>query len=91
VQSCAGDESGEVWLGSGNNGKTDIILLCVWQILNIQNVLQLYKENLEALNAEFGMHRHPPSMYLSVRSSRLDFSFFLFPVGFMLSYSVRRQ
>jgi len=29
-------------------------------------VLQLYKENLEALNAEFGMHRHPPSMYLSV-------------------------
>ena len=33
-------------------------------------MLQLYKENLEALNAEFGMHRHPPSMYLSVSQLR---------------------
>jgi len=35
-------------------------------------VLQLYKENLEALNAQFGMHRHPPSMYLSVSSAFLE-------------------
>ena len=39
----------------------------VWlQIRNIRNVIRLTKENLEALNAEFGKHQHPPSMYLQV-------------------------
>lgn len=34
------------------------------EIRNIQNVIQLTKEQLEALNAEFGNRKHPPSMYL---------------------------
>ncbi|XP_064631999.1 serine/threonine-protein kinase B-raf-like isoform X5 [Lineus longissimus] len=34
------------------------------QLRNIQNVIRLTKENLEALNAEFGKHQHPPTMYL---------------------------
>ena len=36
------------------------------QIRNIQNLIRLTKENLEALNDEFGKHQHPPSMYLQV-------------------------
>ncbi len=39
-----------------------------FQIRNIQNVIRLTKENLEALNAEFGTHQHPPSIYLQVSS-----------------------
>ncbi|XP_064631995.1 serine/threonine-protein kinase B-raf-like isoform X2 [Lineus longissimus] len=34
------------------------------ELRNIQNVIRLTKENLEALNAEFGKHQHPPTMYL---------------------------
>jgi hypothetical protein len=41
-------------------------LLLSLQLRNIQNVIRLTKENLEALNAEFGKHQHPPSMYLQV-------------------------
>jgi len=33
-------------------------------------VIQLTKEQLEALNAEFGNRKHPPSMYLKVRHWR---------------------
>ena len=29
-------------------------------------MIRLTKENLEALNDEFGKHQHPPSMYLQV-------------------------
>jgi len=34
------------------------------QLRNLQNVIRLTKENLEALNTQFGKHQHPPSMYL---------------------------
>ena len=49
--------------------------MCTYlQIRNIQNVIRLTKENLEALNAEFGTHQHPPSIYLQVRT-RKHFTF----------------
>ncbi|KAG1650969.1 Serine/threonine-protein kinase B-raf [Nymphon striatum] len=32
---------------------------------NIQNLIRLTKENLEALNAKFAGFKHPPSMYIS--------------------------
>ncbi|CAG2177050.1 unnamed protein product, partial [Oppiella nova] len=32
---------------------------------NIQNVIRLTKGNLEALNARFAHHQHPPSMYIA--------------------------
>ena len=36
------------------------------QIQQIQRVISLTRENLEALNNEFGRHQHPPSMYIQV-------------------------
>ena len=37
------------------------------QLQNIRNVIRLTKENIEALNATFAKHQHPPSMYLQVK------------------------
>ncbi|XP_013407069.1 serine/threonine-protein kinase B-raf isoform X2 [Lingula anatina] len=34
------------------------------EIRNIQNLIRLTKEKLEAINAEFGIDPHPPSLYL---------------------------
>ncbi|CAH1785024.1 unnamed protein product [Owenia fusiformis] len=42
------------------------------EIRNIQNVIRLTKENLEALNDEFGKHQHPPSMYLQEYEALTD-------------------
>ncbi len=44
-------------------------MLLSLQIRNIQNVIRLTKENLEALNEQFGTDQHPPSIYLQVSES----------------------
>lgn len=40
---------------------------CVMQLRNIQNVIRLTKENIDALNDRFAGFQDPPSMYLQVK------------------------
>lgn len=37
-----------------------------FQIKTLQNLIDLTKQQLERLNAEFGSERHPPAIYLQV-------------------------
>lgn len=36
------------------------------QLRNIQSVIRLTKENIDALNAQFAGFQHPPLMYIAV-------------------------
>ncbi|KAG1668343.1 Serine/threonine-protein kinase B-raf [Nymphon striatum] len=48
-----------------NSIENDESGLAVDELGNIQNLIRLTKENLEALNAKFAGFKHPPSMYIS--------------------------
>ena len=47
----------------------DFLTHCIWYLLqlrNIQSVIRLTKENIDALNAQFAGFQHPPLMYIAV-------------------------
>lgn len=52
-----------------------LFLVFSLQLRNIQSVIRLTKENIDALNAQFAGFQHPPLMYIAVSTIQ----FFLVP------------
>lgn len=47
---------------------TVLLSASCFQLRNIQSVIRLTKENIDALNAQFAGFQHPPLMYIAVSS-----------------------